>query len=153
NKSATAGALAAAGSLLAIGFADGTIDLRDLADGHLRRAIKAGKVRVDKLHVASDGRYVAAILDPCPGGEFGLWDATSGESMPEATNYVGGPATSFAFAHRRPLVAIGRHDDHSITIWDLAQNRELRRLRDHTWVVNTVTFSPDDTLLSSSSWD
>lgn len=153
NKSATSGAVSADGSWLAIGYEDGTIELRDLADGQLRHTLKAGTAAVDKLRISADGTRLAAILDPCPGGEFVVWDLTRRERLRRVSEYVSGSATSIAFAHRRPLLAIGRHDDYAITLWDLEQNREVRHLPGHTWVVNTVTFSPDDKLLSSSSWD
>jgi WD40 repeat protein len=127
--------------------------LRDAGNGQLRRTFKAGAAAADKMQLSPDGARLAVILDPCPGGEFGLWDTTSGQPLLGAVKEVEGSATAIVFAHHRPFLAIGRHDDHSITLWDLTLNREVQRFRGHSWVVNSLAFSPDDQVLASSSWD
>src|SRR5207249_6430712 len=114
---------------------DGTIEFRDLASGHLRHASKAGAVPVARIRVSDDGTRLATILDPCPGGEFSVWDTTTGQALRGAPEFVGGKANAIEFSHRGDLLAISRHDDDSITLWDLAQNRQRHRTTNHTWVL------------------
>jgi hypothetical protein len=62
------------------------------------------------------------------------------------------PVYSVAFGQGGKLLA-SASEDHTIKIWAIPSERQLRRLTGHTGAVNSVAFSPDGGLLASGSTD
>ena len=80
NRGATRVAFLPDGKTLAVGFSDGTVALRDPADGRTRIVLQAGpsvENGVTALAVARDGALIAAGLR---GGGARVWDAVTGAS-------------------------------------------------------------------------
>lgn len=67
-------------------------------------------------------------------------DTHETRSLPTMDNTV-------AFTRSRNIVARAQNEPALISVWDIAQNRELYVFRDFTEGINVVTFSPDGKLL------
>jgi hypothetical protein len=59
---------------------------------------------------------------------------------------------ALAYAPDGKAIATG-NEDGSVTLWDVASGRELRRMAGHRQWVNSVAFAPDGKVLASSSFD
>jgi WD40 repeat protein len=157
GKLASSGAITGDGVRAAIGYQDGTVEVRDLDSGVVRRSFTAFTNPVFRVRLSPNGKEVTAITHFLPGqmsllGRLALWNVTNGESMSDAVTRVGGTATAVAFSHDGRLVAIARADN-SISIWDLVLKEERSQCKGHTWDVTGVSFSPDNRTLASGSWD
>jgi eukaryotic-like serine/threonine-protein kinase len=60
-----------------------------------------------------------------------------------------GRISSVAFSPDNQLIATARDDDRTVTVWDAATGREVRRLTSHSPQVRSLAFSPDGTTLAT----
>ena len=154
---ARTGAVSADGHQVAIGYDDGSIEIRELATGRLQHEFSGGTNATDPLRFSPDGHLLAARNRNPPKaamvGAFTLWDARTGARLPELPAFVEDRACSFEFSHHGKWLAVGRADD-SVLIWDLTGQRELLRpMSGHSYDIVSLAFSPDDQTLASASWD
>ena len=82
-------------------------------------------------------------------GDVVIWDATTGESM--YSFRIGGQISQIAFGRGR-LLAIGSWDS-TVTLWDVAKRRSLRKLTGHVRGISTLAFNPNGTMLATGSAD
>lgn len=140
------------GKTLAVTHDDGTVALRDAADGHVRLVLQAGGApgdRVDALTVARDGSRIAAGL-----GRDGiaLWDAATGTPSSYPSSFGLGPITAVALAGDGKALAAGESDG-SIRLWGLEPQSAGPPLRGHEGRVVGLAFAPDGATLFSAGDD
>ncbi len=118
------------GRSLAAGNDDGNICVWEVATGGLRYRLRGKQKSVSALAFAADGRTLAT------GGGSSRFQAFM--TGPDAEEY--------------------RHQDHmpqdgSVTLWDLAAQKEVGRLDGHRGAVHALAFAGDGKTLASLSWD
>ncbi len=82
-------------------------------------------------------------------GDVVIWNATTGESM--YSFRIGGQISQIAFGRGR-LLAIGSWDS-TVTLWDVAKHRSVRKLTGHTRGVSSLAFDPSGTMLATGGAD
>ena len=100
--------------------AEGLLKLWDLADARLVRTLNTGK-RSGAVAFSPDSRQMATVFDR----GVRIWDL-AGELVHEISNDSIASAVALAFADSRTLV-VG-HTNLSVTVWDLPEQRMIRRL-------------------------
>jgi WD40 repeat protein len=156
NRSTTAGTLSRAGSVLALGYNDGSIALAELLlDERTRPFAQTGQA-VNQLRFSADTRFLAAVsglpVVATHVGTLHLWETASGRRLTLDRQQPRMDAAYLTFSHRNHKLAVAGSDD-SVDVWDLDQKRRLFHLAEHTFIVAGLAFSPDDRTLASASWD
>jgi len=82
-------------------------------------------------------------------GDVVIWDAATG--VERYRFRIGGQISQIAFGRGR-LLAIGSWDS-TVTLWDVAKHRSLRKLTGHTRGISTLAFDPGGTMLATGSAD
>ncbi|WP_109829910.1 WD40 repeat domain-containing protein [Reichenbachiella versicolor] len=105
--------------------------------------------RVTTLAISPDGKYIAGGSDA---GSVYLWDTEN--DYEETTLYVkqGSAVHSLVFSNDGQMVAFG-NEEGDITLWDIKRGELIKNLTGHQARVSDLEFSPDNTLLASSSYD
>ena len=105
--------------------------------------------RVRTLAISPDGKYLAGGSDA--GGVY-LWDLEN--DFAEETLYVkkGSAVHSLVFNNKGNVLAFGNAEG-DILLWDIKNSEEIKKLTEHSTVVSDLSFSPDDKLLASTSYD
>ncbi len=139
------------GELLALGFAQ---------DGALWSVEEPGILR--KWDLSIPGQVDAHFLDDLAtqwafspdcslaasgSDDLTLWDVNRGEMVGSFPSEAW--VTAIAFSQDQKFVATG-HDDGSICIWDIEEQRLTYPLEAHTRAVSALAFSPDGKVLASS---
>ena len=136
----------AAETMLALGSAGGTIELRDVASGKPLRRLDGHAGAVRSLFFTADGRLLSTSDD----GTVRL-RPLSGEGGIVRVD-AGTPLRAAAFDPRLGLVAAGTADG-DVRIWRLAEGRWDGEFRGHTAAVTALGFTADGTQLLSASED
>jgi eukaryotic-like serine/threonine-protein kinase len=154
---AMAGIVTPDGETVAIGFDDGSVELRRLANGELLDRASGGTNAIFSLQFSPDGTSLASVGislrgGPTTTGILKLWSVSDQGRLTALAEDFGGWASGIAFSHDSRLLAVGL-PDHSILLWDRVRHQPMHTLAGHTWHISSVAFSPDDRTLASSSWD
>jgi WD40 repeat protein len=146
-------------------FSQGEIKIWDVAGGRVLRSIPGHSAPVRGLAFSPDGRQLASFGggfgprgNPLP-GEVKVWDAADERQLlripgNEAADWFyasGGVAFSPAAAETQRRLAFV--DGHTIRVCDPATGKDLFRLGQHPYLVNSVAYSPDGRRLASGSSD
>lgn len=144
-------ALSPDGKVIVAGGSDGRAWSWDAESGTLKAARNLGTGAINYLAFAPDGRTVASasndhcvlLLDPATLRERGQF------------HYPGGPMNSLAFNRDGRALAAGSSWSGRIILWDRTMTMRFHRpvLLGHDSNVESLSFSPDDTLLASGGRD
>jgi WD40 repeat protein/serine/threonine protein kinase len=132
------------GTRLVLGQEERMIRILDASTLETLHVFHGHSGAVTAVAFSTDGAYLASSsID----GTTRIWDAASGEVL---RVLAGGDAACLAFAGDGSLLAAGSSAD--ARIWEWTDNTQ-RILRGHQKYVYLVAFSPDGSLVASSSWD
>jgi WD40 repeat protein len=156
SRLACNGALSPDGTLVAIAFRDGAVEIRSSSNGQLQHTMNIGhtnNVRFLTLKFSPDGRHLAAAIDTIAesNGGFAIWETATGERSP-LTDLIHESAVGVAFSRRGNLLAFGTRSGR-LVIWNLQKNRRLIEWQADSVAPYDVAFSPDDRILATSSAD
>jgi WD40 repeat protein/serine/threonine protein kinase len=132
------------GTRLALGQGERMIRILDASTLATLRVLHGHAGAVTAVAFSPDGAYLASSSSD---GTTRIWDSFSGETLRVLT---GGDAASLAFAEDSSLLAAGSSAEARLWAW---RHDALRVLRGHRNYVYIVNFSPDGSLIASSSWD
>ena len=141
------------GSLLAVGGADNTITLWDVATGQqVGASLEGHSDVVNSVAFSPDGALLASGSND---GTVRLWALDQGGEVRTVRTLTGhsGVVWSVAFSPDGALLASGSADD-TVRLWDVASGAPLGEpLVGHTDDVFSVAFNPDGRLLASAGAD
>ena len=124
------------------------IDIWDADTGELLSNVSiplpAGMVEYEIYD--QDFRYAARAIE---NGVTEVWDLNTQENILTIGNDTRPRDSTLAFTHNGKRLATGNMDG-SISIWDLANRKELLTIFGHSNPVTTISFNPDGTLLASA---
>ena len=129
---------------LATGGWDGKIQLWDWTTGRLLHSLDNDNAIVSSIDFSPDGKILATT------GGYGktrLWNPESGEmiaQLADNTNY----ASAVRFAPRGDTVAVAFNKE--IWLWDVASEREVRKLTSPNVSLRSMAFSPDGQEIASA---
>jgi WD40 repeat protein/serine/threonine protein kinase len=145
------------GRLLASAGADGTVKFWDPLTGKNQLTLRVSTAPVWSVAFSADGKWLATA-----GGDkkAKVWAVNPGR-----TGVVSSPIHRLA-GHNSEVHAIGFSRDSRrlasgsmpgsvdcVRVWDTTTGKEIQQLRDHTWAIVSVAFSPDGLYLASASPD
>ncbi|PYK97614.1 MAG: hypothetical protein DME19_15715 [Verrucomicrobia bacterium] len=148
------------GQLLAYISDFDAIELWDVGERQVRAIFATHGDGVGPVAFSPDGTRLAT---GCGDNNLKLWDVATKELI--STFSGDGPIFSVAFSPDGKMVAAGNRDstiklwlvignfDKKVTVWDVASGQELAVLKGHQAAIESVTFSPDGTILASASVD
>ncbi len=163
DTNATGLAFSPDGKTLAVVESEQTVQLWDTATGRAGHNLSVPEGRVGNPVFSADGRLVAAGSDATPAKTpLPVWDTVSGKLV-----------ASLAVVHNQPrrvalsadgkLIAVcgqfeegvrpkGKPDEagRSVHVWDVAKNKEVRRLTADYGDVSNVAFAPDGKTLAAA---
>jgi WD40 repeat protein/serine/threonine protein kinase len=128
---------------LAVGAADTTVQLWDVARRKLEAPLGEMAFSAQCLAFAPDGRTLAVGH---PNATVLLWDATTGREFACLGRF---PVWSVAVSPDSKTVANGHY--HAVKLRDAATGAELTTLKGHQSEVRAVAFSPDGRTLASGA--
>jgi WD40 repeat protein len=137
------------GRALALGGADGTVRVADIATGEHRFVLGKHAGLVDAVAYSRDGRTLASAGHD----KFvKLWDAASGKEIRTMAGHTF-PVNGLAFRPPDGRMLASAGQDLTVRLWDTATGKSLHTLRGHANQVITVAFSPEGRTLVSAGWD
>ena len=136
------------GSLLAAGFADGTIRLYDAATGEGLRIWSGHTPAVGTVAFHPQGKLLASGSD---GGTVCIWDVATARELHCFDVHLG-YVWSVAFSPDGSTL-VSSSSDRTIRLWDVSTGQAIGLLTGHHHAVVCVAFSPDGKLLASVSSD
>ncbi|MDQ2808996.1 MAG: WD40 repeat domain-containing protein, partial [Chloroflexota bacterium] len=134
-----------AGTLLASGWADGTVRLWQVSDWQALGNLTGHSDRVTGVAFAPDGRVLASASDD---GTVRLWRVEDGAALATLTGHRD-RVIGVAFAPDGQTLA-SCSDDRTIRLWRVSDGAALRTLEGHPGPVLSVAFAPDGQTLASA---
>jgi WD40 repeat protein/uncharacterized caspase-like protein len=146
--SARALSLSPNGETLAIGYSNGTLDIRDIAAHRFVFTKEAHSGAINAIAFSPTGHIIASADTD---NTVKLWDPSSGELRLSLTGHSA-PVLCVTFSNDGTKVVSGAADS-EIIVWDARTGGRLQTLVGHSSAVNTLAFSPQGNLLVSGSED
>ncbi len=141
-------ALSPDASLLAVGDAEGEIDLWDLRSDGEPRKLCGHQSTVWGLDFSPDGTLLASASED---GTVGLWDTTTGERIRTLRGHQNG-AARVSFSPDGSVLATAGFD-RTILLYPALLDPPLPPLVGHTDRINRIAWSPDGNTLASGAND
>jgi WD40 repeat protein len=148
------------GQLLATAGAGDVVRLWDVSSGQLVRSLPRKSGLAESIAFSPDGRLLATAG---AGGAARLWEVATGRLVrpvtpASASDVAFSPdglllATAGGGIRSVPGVVAAAAVDRAAWLWDVATGSLLRRLMGHDDPVQAVAFSPDASMLATSSRD
>jgi WD40 repeat protein len=132
------------GKLLAVGRAQGEIQLLDAAIGQVTATLTGHTKTVWSVAFSPDGKTLASGSED---GTIRLWSVASGQSTATLTGHTQN-VNSVAFSPDGRTVASGGYDK-TVRLWSVANGQSTATFTGHEGKVWSVAFSPDGKLLAS----
>ncbi|HEY6043236.1 MAG TPA: hypothetical protein VIX58_13985, partial [Anaerolineae bacterium] len=133
---------------LAVGYKDGTLEIRDATNGQLLSNLAGHKVGVVSLIFSPDGKWIASHSDT-PDHSTIVWDVLTGK---ERISLPGQDVGLVRFT-RDSTRLVTASSDNVAHVWDTSSGKELLALYGHANWVYDIAFSPDGTRMATTSWD
>ncbi|HWQ46067.1 MAG TPA: WD40 repeat domain-containing protein [Longilinea sp.] len=146
---ATSLAFSPDGSLLAVGSGDSEITIWRVSDGGLEQTVQNENLS-DPHHMHLAFSPDGTLLSASGADGVNLFQISDGALL-YSFSVEAEMMVDFAFSPDGNLIAATSGND--IYLWDLANSDHPLRLRGHTNAVNALDFSPDNSMLISSSID
>lgn len=134
---------------------DGTLRAWDMTSGRERATLGEYRGCLGCVAFSPDGKTLASGVIGSPGAfpdlyDVKLWDVTAAKMRTSlrGTDHV----HSVAFSPDGKTLA-SVNGAQTVTLWDLATNRERATFKGHTESVKSAAFSPDGRILASASYD
>jgi serine/threonine protein kinase len=141
-------AVAASGTLLAVGYRDGSVALWDASTHQQTKMYAAHVGRVTAVAIsARDKTLASAGVD----GKIALWEDETLAETPRVLKSPGTPLTLAFSSDGKILAMAGKHK--TIQLWHLGDNKDGTPLPGHAEEVLTLAFSADNKTLASGSAD
>jgi WD40 repeat protein len=134
-------------SLLASGFYDGAVELREMATGQSLHTVAGHSYYVRSVAFSRDGQTLASAS----ADKVILWDVASKQEITAISDMVSA-VSSVAFSPDGLLLTLAS-DDQRLNLWDVTSRQIVHTLTGHEGGVTNVAFSPDGSLLASASAD
>jgi serine/threonine protein kinase/WD40 repeat protein len=135
----------------AIGFADGTVVLADVAAGRELARFTVG-FTPRPLALRPDGLRLA-VADEGRDTEVEIWDLEPPQKAATLRLSMRGPAAGLAWSPDGRRLGIGLARVATAEIWDVAERRPVVTLEGHAQRVSLLSFHPDGDLVLTLSWD
>jgi WD40 repeat protein len=136
------------GQFLALGGADGQIQLWRMSDGKHVATLQGHSGWIWAVAFSPDGKTLGSASQD---GTGKLWDTATGLCLRTLQGHSGW-VWSVAFSPDGLYVATTSQDE-TVKLWEVADGECLRTLRGHSNWVWSVAFSPDGQFLASASED
>jgi WD40 repeat protein/nucleoside phosphorylase len=136
------------GALLAVGYGDGTVVIRDAVSGGAVRVLDGHVSVVRSIAFSPDGRVLASASDD---SSVRLWSPDTGQLLRTLEGHAS-KVRSVAFSPDGRVLA-SASADRSVRLWSPDTGQLLRTLEGHASKVRSVVFSPDSRVLASASDD
>ena len=136
---------------VAVGLADGTVVVADVAAG---REVARFSVGFQPLPLAMrpDGKQLA-VADESRDVGVEIWDLEPPRKVTNLRPAERGPVAALAWSPDGGRLGIGLVLGAIAEIWDVADRREVVTLEGHAQQVNVLRFHPDGDLVLTCSWD
>ncbi len=96
---------------------------------------------VSSVVFSPDGKKIASA-----GGTVNLWDVATRQKI---ATFGGGREVAFSPNGRILATGVSK----TVKLWDVATQRTIATLEGHTHLVDSLAFSPDDTIIASGGYD
>ena len=126
------------GRALATGSVDRTVKLWDVATGTELRKIFGHGGWINSLHFFADGH----LLSGDSNGLIKMWDLAASEMPVWLPSQVATSISATAFTPENELLALGRHVDGHLRVWDLSNGR-LAGILGSAKTISSAAFSKD----------
>lgn len=142
-------------------YGDNTVWIMDIPSGKVRQIFEAYSGRIDALAWSSEASFIAAgywdrkKYGKANGGaeddrpEILLWDVKKERVVSRITSHDS-YINHIAWMPDQPILAAASAD-HTISIWNMLEGRQLTSLETHTSPVTGVSFSAGGALLASTA--
>ena len=136
---------------IAVGLADGTVVVADVAAG---REVARFSVGFQPLPLAMrpDGKQLA-VADESRDVGVEIWDLEPPRKVTNLRPGERGPVAALGWSPDGGRLGIGLVLGAIAEIWDVADRREVVTLEGHAQQVNVLRFHPDGDLVLTCSWD
>ena len=146
--------LSADGSMIAVGYADGLIQLRNARTGAVIRGL-VGLRPGTTMGLFFDQADSVLMSSDSDGSErhVAVWSTATGREIRPRIKFAEGQwVTPPAIGHGAPILVTGEPNGHG-RIWDVTGARAPIELMGHTEQIFSVAISPDDTTVATAGGD